>query len=103
MKIDQLETPFLYLDQDGEDEVAIHPAYLKSHVPMALAQQTGAPRPHKMQAQELQEALSLVETDADGFANFLTPKWTHTGDFGDRRQVRTRSVAARSSTWAPAL
>lgn len=30
MKIEQLDTPFLYLDEDGGGEcVAIHPAYLR--------------------------------------------------------------------------
>ena len=40
MKIDQLETPYLYLDQDGGEEVAIHPKYLPTHVP--AAEPTGA-------------------------------------------------------------
>lgn len=58
MKIEQLDTPFLYLDEDGGGEcVAIHPAYLPSHLPGA--KQTEALRPHKMEVDELQHALGL--------------------------------------------
>lgn len=100
MKIDQLDTPFLYLEDDGSEytDVAIHPAYLKSHVP--TASQTGAPRPHKMEVDELQHALGLsslieriraVETDADGCA-ILSPRWTQTDEFGAQRQASARAA-----------
>ena len=85
MKIDQLDTPFLYLDEDGDDEAAlIHPAYLETHVP--TAKQTGAPRPHKMQVKELQDALGVVEMDADGCAILERPKWGRTKEFEAQRQ-----------------
>lgn len=83
MKIEQLDTPFLYLDEDGGGEcVAIHPAYLPSHLPGA--KQTEALRPHKMEVDELQHALGLdslverirsIEMDASGCAVFSRPKW----------------------------
>ena len=85
IKIDQLETPYLYLDQDGGDMVVIHPSYLNSHMP--TVQQTGEPHPHQMQVAQLQQALSLVETDAEGCAN-SRPKWMHAEEFGVQRQVR---------------
>ena len=89
-KIDQLDTPFLYLFQDGGEAVAIHPAYLKTHVP--AAEQTGPSRPHEMQVEELQHALGLVETDKDGCASFPRPKWMlapgeRSEDFGAQRKV----------------
>ena len=90
MKIDQLDTPFLYLDEDGDDEAAlIHPAYLETHVP--TAKQTGAPRPHKMQVKELQDALGVVEMDADGCAILERPKWGRTKEFEAQRQVHSHS------------
>ena len=101
MKIDQLETPYLYLDEDGGEEmggVAIHPAYLKTHVPAALP--TGAPGPYKMQVRELKEALALVETDEDGLARFSRPKWSHSEGFELQRQARARAPSHCESSVA---
>ena len=99
MKIEQLDTPFLYLDEDGGGEcVAIHPAYLPSHLPGA--KQTEALRPHKMEVDELQHALGLdslverirsIEMDASGCAVFSRPKWTCSDDaFAEQRQAWLR-------------
>ena len=99
MKIEQLDTPFLYLDEDGGGEcVAIHPAYLPSHLPGA--KQTEALRPHKMEVNELQHALGLdslverirsIEMDASGCAVFSRPKWTCSDDaFAEQRQAWLR-------------
>jgi len=66
MKVDQVETPYLYLEED-EDQASIHHKYLKSHVPTALAHQTGGAKDHhKMQVKELQDALGLGMRIADG-------------------------------------
>jgi len=89
-KIDQINTPFLYLDQDGGD-VSIHPAYLKTHVPDV--EQMGSPRPHVMPVQDLQDALGVVETDAQGCAVLSQPKWSRTDDFGAQRQAFYASEA----------
>lgn len=99
MKIEQLDTPFLYLDEDGGGEcVAIHPAYLPSHLPGA--KQTEALRPHKMEVDELQHALGLdslverirsIEMDGSGCAVFSRPKWTCSDDaFAEQRQAWLR-------------
>ena len=104
MKIDQLDTPFLYLDEGGNeyDGVAIHPAYLASHIP--TANQRGAPRPHTMEVDALQKALGLsslierirgIEMDVYGCA-ILAPRWTQSEaeGFGAQRQVRLAAMAA---------
>ena len=92
MKIDQPETPFLFLDADDPcgEMAAIHPKYLATHVP--TAERTGA-GPHRMHVKELQDALGLVTTDEDGLASFSRPKWSHSEGFEAQRQALYRDEA----------
>lgn len=108
MKIDQLNTPFLYLEDDGGEwaDVKIHPGYLESHVP--TASQTGAPRPHKVDVEQLQESLGLselierirgMETDADGCA-VLAPRWAQDDATESSPVVRSSFGAQRQALYA---
>ena len=92
MKIDQPDTPFLFLDADDPcgEMAAIHPKYLATHVP--TAERTGA-GPHRMHVKELQDALGLVTTDEDGLASFSRPKWSHSEGFEAQRQALYRDEA----------
>ena len=69
MKVDQLETPYLYLDDaepvEGESCAAIHPKYLPTHVPHASGEPI-APGPYSMPVADLRHALGLLETDEEG-------------------------------------
>ena len=86
MKCDQAETPYLYLDDadPAGDSAAIHPKYLPTHVPHA--EPPTAPGPYAMKVEDLQLALGLLETDADGSLNNERPKWAHADAFGVQRQ-----------------
>ena len=108
MKIEQLDTPFLYLDEDGGGEcVAIHPAYLPSHLPGA--KQTEALRPHKMEVDELQHALGLdslverirsIEMDASDGCKRLRRLFEAEVDVLRRRFRRATSGVATPSSFA---
>ena len=86
MKVDQVETPFLYLnDADPEgDSAAIHPNYVPDILPGAAPPSTLAP--YEMPVAELRHALGLLETDEHGIVSLPRPKWAHADEFGLQRQ-----------------
>lgn len=89
MKVDHIETPFLYLD-DAEPEgdlAAINSKYIPTHVPK-VEPPTGAhaPGPYTMPVAELQHALGLLMTDEHGLVNLPRPRWAHASEFGQQRQ-----------------
>ena len=96
MKVEHLETPYLYLDDaepvEGELCAAIHPKYLPTHVPHASGEPT-APGPYSMPVADLRNALGLLETDEEGLVNLPRPKWAHADEFGMQRQEMYRSEA----------
>ena len=65
MKIDQLDTPFLSLYEDGGESVAIHPSSLPTHLP--TAKPTGAPAPYKMADFALLEQHERAAYESAGF------------------------------------
>ena len=85
MKVDHVETPFLYLEADGEgDSTSINSKYLPSVVPY-VAPPTGAPGAYEMPVEELRVALGLLDTDENGLVNLPRPRWVP-DEFGVQRQ-----------------
>lgn len=81
MKVDHVETPYLYLDVD--DSAAINSKYLPALVPKVVP--PNVPGPYKMPVAALEHALGLLKTDEDGLVNLPRPKWAP-AEFGVQRQ-----------------
>ena len=89
MKVDQIETPYLYLDgadAEYDGSSAIHSNYLQTHVPHA--KRLSVPGPYSLPVAELQHALGLLETDEDGLVSLPRSRgrWEHADEFGLQRQ-----------------
>jgi len=83
IKVDQIETPYLYLGDDDPDSAAIHSKYLPTHVPQAeLPSSACAPGPYTMPVADLQHALGLLETDGE----LMVPRPRWADEFGLQRQ-----------------
>ena len=96
MKIDQIDTPFLYYDGGGADgaaeEHAIHSKYLPGLAAPASDEKeptASQPGPRQFSEDTLQRMLGLLEMDADGAAVLERPKYTAAGDadFDAKRQA----------------
>jgi len=99
MKIEQPNTPFLYLLEDGADtdeaatpNMAIHSNYLPTHLPTLTAAEAEAAGPRQMSAEklaELQERMGLIETNDNGEATLMEPKYAAVSDaeFEAKRQA----------------
>ena len=90
MKCNQVETPFLYLDEANPegDSAAINSKYLMTHVPQA-EQPSGehVPGPYQMPVADLQHALGLLETMEEGIVNSSRPRWAdNEAEFGMQRR-----------------
>ena len=98
MKIDQIDTPFLYYESqsrsdDATEHHSIHSNFLKSLAPEVLegegAQGAAASGPKQMAMEDLQKILGLLEVDEEGAAVLERPKYTAGGDadFEAKRQA----------------
>ena len=99
MKVDHVETPYLYLDEANPegDSAAINSKYLPALVPQVVP--PNAPGPYTMPVAALEHALGLLKTDEDGLVNLSRPKWAHADEFGVQRQelyTREASIAVLS-------